>query len=377
MNVRRLISICFVLGGPLPATAVTPEAAIQQQMSAWLADNDGVGLSIGIYDDGKRLFFNAGVPRQDADRPPTRDTVYEIGAVAKTMTGQLLARAIVEGRVETQDDVAKYLGEPFPNLEFGGERIRVVHLVNMTSQLADTIPDLSQVRPAGSEPLAVARMRVLQQYGVPEFLRQLRIVGPRRVPGSELSQSNVASMLLGVVLSRVYAEPFDVTLAREIEKPLRMASGTQPNPKLLARGYTRAGEELPTFGARMAQTWGSLRYSTDDLLKYAAWQLAERDASVKLAHKATWSTTDGRQSVGFFWIMGESPHGRRLYHSGLTYGFASTCELYPDAKIAVVLLANKATDGAQESLRALSKQIVSLLRPATPASSAASPPPVR
>lgn len=377
MNIRRLIFLCFVLCGPLPATAAAPEAAIRQQMSAWLADNDGVGLSIGIYDDGQRLFFNAGVPRQNADKPPTQDTVYEIGAIAKTMTGQLLARAIVEGRIEPEDDVAKYLGEPFPSLEFGGERLRIVHLANMTSQLADNIPDLSQVRPSGNEPVAVARMRVLGQYSATEFLRQLRIVGPRRAPGGELSQSNVASMLLGVVLSRVYGEPFDVTLAREIEKPLRMASGTQPNPKLLAKGYTKEGDELPTFGARMAQTWGSLRYSTDDLLKFAAWQLAERDASVKLAHKPTWSTTDGRQSVGFFWLMGESQHGRRLYHSGLTYGFASTCELYPDAKIAVVLLANKATDGAQESLRALSKQIVALLRPATPTSSAVSPPPAR
>jgi CubicO group peptidase (beta-lactamase class C family) len=218
-------------------------------------------------------------------------------------------------------------------------------------------------------------MRVVVQYSQAEFLRQLRVVGPRRPPGSALSQSNVAATLLAVALGKIYGEPFDVTLTREIEKPLRMASGTQPDLTRLAKGYTEAGEELPTFGARMAHPYASLRYSADDLLKYAAWQLVERDASVKLAHQPAWSTTDGRNSVAYYWIVGESPHGRRLHYSGTTYGFVSTCELYPDAKIALVLLANKASDGAQESLRAFSGRIVDLMRAATPTSSAAAPPP--
>lgn len=377
MHIPRLTFLWFALLGPMAAFAAAPpgaDAAIREQMRAWLVDHGGVGLSIGIYDAGQRQFYNAGVPRLDAGKPPTKDTIYEIGAIAKTMTAQLLARAIVEGRANANDDIGKYLPESYPNLENGGERIRLVHLANMTSQLADSIPDLSQVRAVPGEPLAVTRMRVVGQYTPAEFLRQLRIVGPRRPPGSALSQSNVAAMLLAVALGKIYGEPFDATLTREIERPLRMASGTQPESRLLARGYTEAGEELPTFGARMAQPYASLRYSADDLLKYAAWQLVERDASVKLAHQPTWSTTGGRSSIAFYWIVGETPHGRRLHHSGTTFGFASTCELYPDAKLALVLLSNKAMDGAQESLRALSGRIVDLLRPATPTSTAGAPP---
>jgi D-alanyl-D-alanine-carboxypeptidase/D-alanyl-D-alanine-endopeptidase len=378
MHIPRLTFLWFVLFGPVPALAAVSavDDAIREQMRGWLADNGGVGLSIGIYDAGQRRFYNAGVPRLDANKPPTKDTIYEIGAIAKTMTGQLLARAIVEGRAVATDDIGKYLADPYPNLENGGERIRLVHLANMTSQLADVIPDLTQVRAVPGEPLAATQMRVVVQYSPAEFLRQLRIVSPRRPPGSALSQSNVAAMLLAVALAKMYGEPFDVTLNREIERPLRMASGTQPDLRLLAKGYTAADEELPTFGARMAHPYATLRYSADDLLKYAAWQLVERDASVKLAHQPTLST-GGRSGVAFYWIVGESQRGRRLHYSGTTFGFASTCELYPDAKIALVLLANKATDGAQESLRALSGRIVALLRPATLTSSAGVPPPGR
>jgi CubicO group peptidase (beta-lactamase class C family) len=106
-----------------------------------------------------------------------------------------------------------------------------------------------------------------------------------------------------------------------------------------------------------------LRYSTDALLRYAAWQLAERDASVKLAHQSTWFTPDKRQSVAMYWIVSETPRGRRLQYSGGTYGFASLVALLPEAKLAIVLLSNKAAEGAQDTLRALSAEIVEQLRP--------------
>src|SRR5262249_14868689 len=159
----------------------------------------------------------------------------------------------------------------YPNLANSGESIRLVHLVNMTSQLPDNIPDLTQVRVVPGEPLPATYTQVVGKYSREDFLRQLHRVAPRRAPGIEPVQSNVASMLLGIELEKIYGEPYDVTLAREIEKPLRMGSGTAPDAKLLARGYTKANEELPPFAAAMAWTWGSLRYSTDDLLRFAAW----------------------------------------------------------------------------------------------------------
>lgn len=366
MNLHAAALACFVTFSPALALAADPTAnddALRELGREWLADNDGIGLSIGIYDNGQRRFYNFGATRLDGNRQPSKDTVYEIGSVGKTMTGQLLARAIVEGRAALADEPAKYLGEPYPNLESDGERVRLLHLANQTSQLVDNIPDITQLRKLEGEPLATTKIRVFGAYTRQEFLRQLHRVAPKRQPGSEPAPSNVGSVLLGLVLEKLYDEPFDVILTREIEKPLRMASGTEPPLKLLARGYTNENEELPTFDARMSYASASLRYSTDDLLKFASWQLVERDASVKLAHQPTWTTPDGRQSIAFYWIVGESPHGRRLNHSGATYGFASVCDLYPDAKLGVVLLSNKATSGAQETLRALSGRIVALLRP--------------
>jgi len=374
MNVPRLIFLWIGLtlppwvaaADPVQPAAPAMDATVRELGRQWLERYDGIGLTVGIYDNGQRHFYNFGSTQLDGNRPPTKDTVYEIGSISKTLAGQLLARALVEGRASLNDEVEKYLGAPYPNLAHGGEKIRLIHLANMTSQLVDNIPDITQVRKVADEPLATTRMRVIGNYTREEFLSQLHRVAPRAAPGSNPTHSNVASMLLGVVLEKIYGEPFDVILAREIEKPLRMASGTQPNVKLLTAGYTQDNEELPGFTARMAWPSSSLRYSADDLLRYASWQLVERDASVKLAHQPTWFTQDRRQSVALFWIVTETPRGRRLQYSGGTYGFSSIVELYPEAKLALVALSNKASDGAQDTLRNLAAELVEKLRPAPP-----------
>ena len=381
MKLRRIGWFWLCLAVPLGCAAAPPnpaDASIRELARKWLVFNDGVGLSIGIYANGQRHFYNFGTTRLDGNKVPTEDTVYEIGAIAKTMTGQLLARAIIEGRAALTDEAGKYLDEPYPNLENGGDVVRLVHLANMTSQLADNIPDLTQVRMVPGESLIRTRMRVLEKYTRAEFLRQLHLLKPKRPPGADPAHSNVASMLLGVVLEKIYGEPYETILAHEIEKPLKMGNGAAPSSKLLAQGYTRDNEELPPFSAPMQFASGSLRYSTQDLLRYASWQVVERDASVKLAHQPTWQSQDRTQGVAFYWIIGNSPQGRRLRYSGGTSGFASMCDLYPDAGIAVVVLSNKAADGAQETLRALSANIVGVLAPGgvvSPQPSSADAPP--
>jgi serine-type D-Ala-D-Ala carboxypeptidase/endopeptidase len=379
MKVRRLILLTLGLSmqfaaAAAPATAEpASNAALRGAGRQWLQRYDGVGLTVGIYDAGRSSFFNFGTTELNGNRAPTKDTVYEIGAIAKTFSGQLLARAVVEGRATLNDEIERYLDAPYPNLAGDGEKIRLLHLANMTSQLVDNIPDLTQVRSVPREPLAATQMKVIGRYTREEFLRQLHRVAPRATPGGDPGQSNVSSMLLGVALEKIYGESFDVMLAREIEKPLRMGSGTQPDVKLLAKGYTRDNEALPPFVAPTAWSATSLRYSADSLLRYASWQLVERDASVKLAHQPTWSTPDRQLSVAMFWIVTDTPRGRRLHYSGGTYGFASIIELYPDSKLAIVALSNKDEEGAQGALRALSAQIVELLRPEPAADAAATP----
>jgi CubicO group peptidase (beta-lactamase class C family) len=100
-----------------------------------------------------------------------------------------------------------------------------------------------------------------------------------------------------------------------------------------------------------------LRYSTDDMLKYVMHQLDERDAAVSLSHQSTWDTLDKQQSIGFFWIASKVDGGRRLRYSGSTPGFTSFCDLYPEQRIGIVLLANNCDAGSQDRLKKASEEI--------------------
>jgi serine-type D-Ala-D-Ala carboxypeptidase/endopeptidase len=368
MFATSLLAVTFDATAAGAASADAPrdasaDAAIREAGRTWLADHNGIGLTIGVFDNGQRRFFNFGVTQQDSNKLPTKDTVYEVGGISRTIAGQLLARAIFEGRANLLDPVTKYLDAQYPNLANGGEPLRLKHLVSSTSQLVDNVPDTTQVRPVAGQPLAAGWQLAIEKYTPAEFAFNLHGLMPRTVPGTTPAPSNVGGMVLAVVLEKIYGEPFETILAREIEKPFRMGSGTAPPAKLLAPGHSAANEPLPAFAPKMPFLVNALRYSADDLLKFCSWQSLEQSASVKLAHQPAWSSADGRVSIGFFWVAVSSAHGRRLNSTGATYGFASLCDLYPDEKIAVVALANKNADGAQESLRALSAGIVSLLRP--------------
>jgi serine-type D-Ala-D-Ala carboxypeptidase/endopeptidase len=130
MNGSTLTLLCLaVFSNPL-AVAATPAAppaegpeaaAIRTAGRDWLAANDGIGLTIGIFENNQRHFYNFGSSLLDGNKPPTKDTVYEIGGISKTFAGQLLARAIIEGRATLNDEVEKYLDEPYPTLANAGE----------------------------------------------------------------------------------------------------------------------------------------------------------------------------------------------------------------------------------------------------------------
>src|SRR5262245_9164691 len=147
MNRSRLTFFCFALIFSMaglavepPAAGEGPNAAIRELGREWLESSGGVGLSIGVYDTGARQFYNFGTTRIDGGSRPTKDTVYEIGPLSKTLAGQLLARAVVEGRAALTDEAAKFLAEPYPNLAGRGESLRLVDLGNMTTHLDVNIP---------------------------------------------------------------------------------------------------------------------------------------------------------------------------------------------------------------------------------------------
>lgn len=347
-----LVLLALVVTAPADARKQDSELdlAVRQAGEDYLKAENGVGLSIGVVRDGRFYCYAFGKAAKDGG-PTTRDTAFEIGSISKTMSGLLLARAVVVGKARLDDDVRLYLQGSYPKLAFEGEPVRLVHLANMTSGLPDDLPDLSALDP---DPGRFKRARALAAYGKERFLADLRNVSPTRKPGADVGHSNMAAQLLTYALERIYGIPYDALLRREIEASIGSTT-TQHST-----GYGADGEAAAT----LPRAHFGYRYSIPGMLRYAAHQLDERDPAVALSHKGAWYTLDRKTWVGLTWIVSELPDGgRMLRYSGGTWGFASAMMLWPERKLGIVLLANKASNTAQDRLGKIA-QGIALLPPA-------------
>lgn len=339
-------------------------ATVQQLGTAFIQEKARVGLSIGIVRNGQTQFYNFGTTETGKNQPPTQNTIYEIGSITKTVGSLLLAKAVVEKRANLDDDIRKYLDGAYPNLAYDGKPIKLVHLTNMTSELPDNFPDRPEaIKRASSDSIPFMMVRLMSGYTRQNFFDDLQAVTLKATPGQNPRHSNVAAQLLGYVLERVYQMPFNKLVATYLDKPLTMhtTSVSKPPSDRFAVGYNENGTRMPAFTLSAMQAAGGLRYSTADMLKYVAYQLNEKDEAVKLSHQLTWGSPDNT-ALALNWLVSKTIDSkRRLRQSGGTFGFASYCDLYPDQRVGIVLLANESDQTTQDRLKAISEKIMGAL----------------
>ncbi|MVM33042.1 serine hydrolase [Spirosoma sp. HMF4905] len=368
-NQHLILALCFFAlttelasGQVKPSTEkANPETAIRQLGTAFVQEKTHVGLSIGIVRNGKTTFYNFGTTEKGKDQVPTQNTIYEIGSISKTFGSLLLAQAVLEKRAKLDDDIRQYLDGDYPNLAYEGKPIRLVNLTNWTSELPDNFPDqpdrFKEVSP-DSVPFRV--VNELTHYTKQDFFNDLRAVKLKAAPGQNPRHCNVAAQLVGYILEKIYQMPYEELIRTKIEEPLQMRNtfGSASSSDLFAKGYNGKGNPMPEFTMKAMQAAGGLRYSATDLLKYAAYQLDERNKAVQLTHQLTWGNFDN-QAFGLNWFLHKTIDSKRqVEHSGGTFGFASFCDLYPDQKVGLVLLANDADQETQYRLGELSKKIM-------------------
>ncbi|MDF7811698.1 beta-lactamase family protein [Hymenobacter sp. YC55] len=336
------------------------DLVVQREGEAFIKEPTRVGLSIGIIKDKQTYFYNFGTTEKGTSKAPTQNTIYEIGSVSKTFASLLLAHAVTEKRVSLDDDVRKYLKEAYPNLAYAGKPIRLVHLANTTSALPDNIPDRTTIlQQANPDSIPALILKASSTYTKQDFYADLHAVKLDTVPGLIPRHSNAGAQLLAYILESVYQTPYEKLVENYIEKPLQMRSTTSVKAgNLLAVGHNEKGSRMPYHFLDNLEPSGGLRYSTADMVKYLAYQLAETDKAVALSHQPTWGSLD-EEALGLNWsIRKTTDNKRQLLHTGGTFGFASYCSFYPELGFGIVVLSNESDRGTQGRLYEVADQIV-------------------
>ncbi|WAS95636.1 serine hydrolase domain-containing protein [Nannocystis punicea] len=355
-------------GGPPPRSPDAPASAcpigtdpeIRALGAAFVQSAPAVGVSIGIQRAGAAECYDFGVMNRATGAPPTPQTVYEIGSLTKTFASALLARAVLEQRLQLDDDIRRFLPEPYPDLEFAGQPIRVVHLANLTAELPNWLPDrpelFADLKP---EEIPAALLAVHRDYSRADFYRDLHQVRLAAAPGSRPRHSNVSAQLLSFILERVYGRPYEALLAEFILGPLAMdrtAFHAGQPPASLARGYDASGREMPYVDMQDLKLAGGLTSTSADMLKYVAFQLDETREEVALGHRVT-VEAEG-DAIGLSWHIDRGAAGApTIWHTGGTFGFSSYLVLHPARELGLVLLANESDPQSQTRLVELADRI--------------------
>jgi CubicO group peptidase (beta-lactamase class C family) len=138
---------------------------------------------------------------EDASRPIETDSIFDVASITKSIpTSSLALQLIDRGKLRLNDKLIQYLPE-FNNSS--REKVLIRHLLTQTLCHNFRLSALKNLGPDG----------ILQAILTTDFSGE---------PGSAFFYSNATSILLGIVVERVYGECLAVSAKREFFSPLGM-----------------------------------------------------------------------------------------------------------------------------------------------------------
>lgn len=367
LTILANVSFCFAQTNqiriPTDNTLKTPlDSLVEKSVSAFMKNNSRVGISIGIIKNGRSHLYNYGSSKKNKQELPTGNTVYELASITKTFGTTLLAKAVIDKKVNLNDDIRKYLNEDYPNLQYDGTPITLQNLANLTSGLPNWMPDKDIFGKADPDSIPFILDSVHSKYSRQDFYRDLHDVKLKATPGSISRHCNTAAQLLGFIMEKVYGDSFENLLRIYFAEPLRMKNThlltSGKLPAKMAIGYDGKGRVMPIIDWEDLQVAASIASSSSDMLKYMEFQLQEENALVKLSHQPTFGKLEDG-AVALNWKVKKTEDGRRsISHTGGSLGFSSYMVFYPDLNEGIVLLSNEADQSAQNELIILADKII-------------------
>ena len=319
-----------------------------------------VGCVIGVLDGEQKQVHAFGDVALGSGQTPDGGTIYEIGSVTKAFTGTLLADMALRGEVTLDAPIADYLPAGTTPPEVNYRPITLADLAAHTSGLPKVPDNLAPADPAN--PYA--------DYDAKRMYAFLAGYKPPKPPG-EYEYSNYGAGLLGSLLAERAGKSYEQLVVERITKPLAMNDTkiqlTAADRARLAPPYDGSLQPNKNWDVTALAGAGAIRSTADDCLKLLEAALtsdaeleklpADKGAVVR-ALRLAWTPRHGKpgeMGVGLGWHI--HPDGVTRWHNGQTGGYSSCVYAVPGRRLAVVVLANTASDLVDE----LAKKITTSL----------------
>jgi len=289
------------------------------------------GASIMVIRDGQVLEVRSyGVADMETGALVSPSTNFRLASVTKQFTATAVLMLSEQGKLDIDDSIRRY----FPEFPAYADQISIRHLLQHTSGIEDYEPIYGDQFPE----------QILDR-GVADI-----IANTTRTyfsPGTEYRYSNSAYAILAVLVEDLSGQSFPDFLQDNIFEPLGMnetiayrrgtnevtnrALGYKVDRKIIEPADQSAWSAVLGDGGVYSSVmdlykWDQALYD-NDLLSPASWQQA-------------W--TPGLENYGFGWRIDDYNGHKRLHHSGSTSGFRNFMQRFPEEKLTIIVLTNRA-----------------------------------
>lgn len=316
-------------------------AAITKTANNLLKDSKANSVSIAIVKDGKSYTRHFGVIDKGKQNKANDNTMFEIASVTKVFTGTLMANAVLEGKISLDDDIRKYLNEPFSNLDFKGNPIRIKDLLTHKTGILTPFPDTKEIRQKFSpDSFLVHKNRLDKSYTKSDFFNALRRVKVDTLPGTTFKYGALGPEVCAHILENVYKKSYEDQLHQVIFDKLKMNSTRIKLNKndIVANGYNESELLMTPLSSNL---WGAskmLKSTISDLTKFIKFELDRNNKIVLESHQKIASNPD----MGYFWEIQTDAAGNTIYaKDGGSNGTQNILKIFPESNFGFVILMNQ------------------------------------
>jgi CubicO group peptidase (beta-lactamase class C family) len=317
-----------------PANAGTAADRVSDFVNEYLKRNQIPGCAVMVRHDGKVVLCQGyGAANVEHGVRVTPQTVFQSGSIGKQFTAMAVMMLIEGQKLALDDSISKYLDVPE-----NWSAIHVRHLLTHTSGLGDYPESFSLQR----------------DYTEDELLKMITAQPLAFPPGEKWSYSNLGYVTLGILIRKVTGEFWGDFLQQRVFAPLGMKHTSVISEADIIPN--RAAGYVLKNGALKNQQWvsqsvnntadGSLYFTAEDVAKWDE-ALETRKLVSRASYEQMWTPVKLNKGTsaayGFGWRVAKTDTGHAvLEHGGAWQGFASYIVRYPDERLTVAVLCNRA-----------------------------------
>jgi D-alanyl-D-alanine carboxypeptidase len=306
-----------------------------------LAKTGVPSASLALVKDDRIIYVKAyGDARLEPRTPATPEMRYSIGSISKQFTATAILLLQEQGKLSLDDKVAKFI----PDLTRANE-VTIRQLLSHTSGYQDYWPQ-DYVMPMMLEP--VTAQKILDTWARKPLDFD---------PGTKWQYSNTNYVIAGVIVEKASGFPLLEFLREKVFTPLEMKSVANIDQQKLGEtdpaGYLRYALGPPRPAPKEGRGWlfaaGELAMTAQDL---ARWDISIIDQKVlkPSSYRELGTEVLLKNGLGTHYGLGidvnsEAGH-RALSHGGEVSGFTAENIVFPDERVAVVVLTNQDAAGA-------------------------------